>query len=95
MKATRFLKKRQAKLREYETIKKDNLSGVFTSNDNIVSKGNLEEQFGFESTVVLTDETPANAPLIRIRICSTGQVREFAKDAVVIGRGQTCVMVLN
>lgn len=95
MKATRFLKKRQAKLREYEAIKKDNLSGVFTSNDNIVSKGNLEEQFGFESTVMLTDETPANAPLIRIRICSTGQVLEFAKDTIVIGRGQTCVMVLN
>ena len=75
--------------------KKNNLNGVFTSNDNIVSKGNLEEQFGFESTVVLTDETPANAPLIRIRICSTGQVLEFAKDTIVIGRGQTCDMVLN
>lgn len=71
------------------------MSGVFTSNDNIVSKGNLEEQFGFESTVVLTDETPANAPLIRIRICSTGQMLGFAKDTIVIGRGQTCDMVLN
>lgn len=95
MRDARFLKKRQAKLREYETIKKNNLSGVFTSNDNAVSKGNLEEQFGFESTVVLTNETPANDPLIRIRICSTGQVLEFAKDAIVIGRGQTCDMVLN
>lgn len=95
MRDARFLKKRQTKLRKYETIKKNNLSGVFTSNDNIVSKGNLEEQFGFESTVVLPDETPANAPLIRIRICSTGQVLEFAKDTIVIGRGQTCDMVLN
>lgn len=95
MRDARFLKKRQIKLREYETIKKNNLSGVFTSNDNAVNKGNLEEQFGFESTVVLTDETPAKDPLIRIRICSTGHVLEFAKDSIVIGRGQTCDMVLN
>ena len=78
-----------------ETIKKNNLNGVFTSYDNAVSKENLEEQFDFKSTVLLADETPANAPLIRIRICSTGQVWEFAKDAIVIGRRQTCDMVLN
>lgn len=95
MRDTRFLKKRQTKLREYETIKKNNLKGVFTSYDNAVSKGNLEEQFDFEATVLLIDETPANVPLIRIRICSIGQVLEFAKDVIVIGRGQTCVMVLN
>ena len=91
----RFLKKRQAKIKEYEAIKKNNLSESFTCNDNVVSKGNLEEQFGFESTVVLTAETHTDSPLIRIRICSTGQVLEFAKDVIVIGRGQTCDMVLN
>lgn len=91
----RFLKKRQAKLTEYETIKKNNLSGIFTSNVGVVSKGNLEEQVGFESTVVLTDEAPAKNPLIRNRICSTGQVLEFAKEEIVIGRGQACDMVLN
>lgn len=91
----RFLRKRQAKLKKYESIKKNNLSGVFTSDDSVISKGNLEEQFGFESTVVLTDEAPAKAPLIRIRICSTGQVLEFSKDEIVIGRGQACDMVLN
>ena len=95
MRDTRFLKKRQIKLREYETVKKNNLNSVFTSNDYAVSKGNLEEQFGFESTVVLTDETPANDLLIRIRICSTDHVLEFAKDAIVIGRRQTRDMVLN
>lgn len=92
----RFLKKRQVKLKEYETIKKNNLSIVFTSNDSMVDKGNLEEQFGFESTVVLTnDESPAISSLIRIRICSTGQVVEFAKNEITIGRGQACDMALN
>lgn len=91
----KFLKKRKAKLKEYETIKKNNLSGVFTSNDSVVSKWNLEEQFGFESTVVLKDAALAKIPLIRIRICSTGQVLEFAKDEIVIGREQSCDMVLN
>ena len=91
----RFLKKRQAKLKEYEAIKKNNLSDVFTSSDRVVNTGSLEEQFGFESTVVLANRIPTNAPLIRIRICSTGQVLEFAKDEIVIGRGQTCDMVLN
>ena len=91
----RFLKKRQAKLKEYEIIKKNNLSGVFTSNDSVVSKGNLEEQFGFESTVVLTDEVLAKTPLMRIRICATGQVLEFTKKEIIIGRGQNCDMVLN
>lgn len=91
----RFLKKRKAKLKEYETIKKNNLSGVFTSSDSVVNKWNLEEQFGFESTVVLKDAALAKIPLIRIRICSTGQVLEFAKDEIVIGREQSCDMVLN
>lgn len=60
------------------------MSGVFTSNENRVSKGNLKEQLGFESTVVLTDEIPAYT-LIRIRICFTSQMLELAKDAIVIG----------
>lgn len=92
----RFLKKRQAKLKEYETIKKNNLSIAFTSNDSMVDKGNQEEQFGFDSTVVLTnDEPPAMSSLIRIRICSTGQVLEFARNEITIGRSQACDMVLN
>lgn len=92
----RFLKKRQAKLKEYEAIKKNNLSIAFTSNDSMVDKGNLEEQFGFDSTVVLTNDEPATmSSLIRIRICSTGQVLEFAKNEITIGRSQACDMVLN
>lgn len=91
----RFLKKRRAKLKEYETIKNNNLSSVFTSNDRVIDRGNLEEQFGFESTVVLMDETLANAPLIRIRICSTGQVLEFTRNEIIIGRDHRCDMVLK
>lgn len=90
-----FLKKRRAKLREYEAIKKNNLSEIFTNNDSVIDSGSLEEQFGFESTVVIGNDTPADIPLIRIRICSTGQVLEFTRDEVVIGREQTCDMVLN
>lgn len=44
---------------------------------------------------MLTDETPAIVSLIGARICSTGQVLEFAKNAIAIGRGQICDMVLN
>ena len=91
----RFLKKRQAKLRDYETIKKNNLSRAFTNNDNMSNNGSLEEQFGFEATVLFTNETTTNVPLIKIRICSSGQILEFYKDTIMIGRGQTCDMVLN
>ena len=76
-------------------IKKKNLSNVFTGSDEVIIGAAPEEQFGFESVAVLTEGTPAKAPRIRIRICSTGQVFEFAADEIVIGRAQTCDMVLN
>lgn len=92
-----FLKKRQAKLEEYRNIKKQNLSNVFTEPDRVMSpeNQNLEEQFGFESTVVLNDKRVEKTPLIRIKICSTGQVLEFAKDEIVIGKEERCDMVLR
>ncbi|MGN0313485.1 MAG: hypothetical protein ACI4EG_01690 [Fusicatenibacter sp.] len=56
MKDALFLKKRKAKLREYENVKKANLNGVFASNEKKnAPEGNLEEKFGFEATVVLSD----------------------------------------
>ena len=92
---TRFLKKRQAELKEFERIKKKNLSNVFTGSDEVIIGAAPEEQFGFESVAVLTEGTSAKGPRIRIRICSTGQVFEFAADEIVIGKDQTCDMVLN
>lgn len=103
-----FLKKRKAKLKEYENIKKQNLTAVFTGNDDKTDNGNLEGKFGFEETVVLNDSYYQNYDMdlnsgdsnetdvaVIIRICSTGQRLEFTKNEIIIGRAPDCEMVLK
>mgnify|MGYP004549757513 CR=1 FL=1 len=92
-----FLKKRREKLKEYEAVKKKNLQRTFTEESVPMPDGseNLEEQFGFDSTVVLQDIRRDKASCIKVRICSTGQVLEFSKDCIEIGRGQNCDMILK
>ncbi|MBQ1377970.1 MAG: FHA domain-containing protein, partial [Lachnospiraceae bacterium] len=91
----RFLKKRQAELKAFERIKKKNLGNVFTGSDEVIIGAAPEGQFGVDSAAVLIEGTPAKTPRIRICICSTGQVFEFVTDEIVIGRDQSCDMVLN
>lgn len=105
----RFLKKRKAKLNDYENIKEQNLTAVFTGSDVRSDGGNLEEKFGFEETVILndsynqncgreltsTDSNGKDVGVIIIRICSTGQLLEFSKNEIIIGRAPDCDMVLK
>ncbi len=98
----KFLHKRKEKLKEYENIKKANLNERFSGYDeNAVIRESLEEKFGFDSTVTMLDDSsqlfkqsPTNS-IIKIYICSTRQTMEFNKDAITIGRGTECDMVLN
>ncbi|MGI6095702.1 MAG: TIR domain-containing protein [Lachnospiraceae bacterium] len=90
-----FLRKRQEKLKEYESIRKANLNGMFTGSEKDAGEGNLEEKFGFEATVQLTDEIDTKTPVIRVRICSTGQILESSKGKIIIGRAPDCDLVLK
>lgn len=91
----RFLRLRQSKLKRYEETKAANLEKAFTSNEVVVRKNSLEEEFGLDSTVVLRDHPSSGTPVIELLICSTGQVLEFTKDVVLIGRSSECDMILK
>ena len=105
-----FLKKRKVKLKQYESIKEKNLMSVFTGDKVEDSTESLEEKFGFESTVSLMEDSKvagfgmpdisqyqdiSTKPMIRIKFCSTGQVMEFYKNEIMIGRNSNCDMIVN
>lgn len=108
-KARGFLKKRKAKLNEYENIKRQNLTATFIGDEVRTDWGNLEEKFGFDETVFLNEpysQDPGMAltsdnsnkkdvAVIIIRICSTGQLLEFSRNEIIIGRDPECDMVLK
>lgn len=97
---TVFLKKRAKKLAEYDQARNRRYQ-QFTSNDGIQipannSNNNLEEEYGFDETVVLNDNSLQNnfgSSIIKIMICSTGQILEFSKREIIIGKGRECDMV--
>jgi len=91
----RFLRARQLKLKKYEETKVANLEKAFTSNEVFLRKDSLEEEFGLDSTVVLRDYPYSGTAVIELLICSTGQVLEFTKDVVLIGRSPECDMILK
>ena len=91
----RFLRTRQSKLKKYEETKAANMEKIFTSNEISMRKDSLEEEFGLDSTVVLRDYPFSGTAVIELLICSTGQVLEFTKDVVLIGRSSVCDMILK
>lgn len=63
---------------------------------------NLEEQFGFDSTVVLSrqeENKPGSVegnPSFSILICATGEVRHFRKESILIGKSkEKCDLCIN
>ena len=63
---------------------------------------NLEEQFGFDSTVILSGkeenkpETVEGNPSFSILICATGEVRHFRKESILIGKSkEKCDLCIN
>lgn len=91
-----FLKQRRAKLDQYEKIKTTNMYR-FTDGEgsNSIRKDNLEEEFGLEATVLLSEQHDLGTPAIRVLICDTGQLLEFSKTQIMIGRSSECDMILN
>ncbi len=101
MRDLKFLNQRRKKLCQYEQEKERCLQ-KFTDDDCQaeikIRRNSLEKEYGLEDTVLLGDvmENLADSGCaIRIIICSTGQLFEFAKDAVVIGRTADCDLALN
>lgn len=103
-----FLRKRAKKLVEYDKARKQR-SNNFVSNDYPMSYQNIEEQFGFDGTVVLQESVEEqfgfddtvlsqksaveSKPEIKVLMCSTGQVLAFNKKEIVIGRDTQCDMI--
>lgn len=100
----RFLKTRREKLKQYEAAQKQRKE-TFTFTDGPVMPvklapvtQTLEEQFGFDETVVLQDHSqrsatagnPDKAVQIRVMECSTGSLFEFEKSSIIIGRDASC-----
>lgn len=97
LKETIFLKKRKAKLEQYESIKRKNIVSFTEKNEqkeNIIREKNLEEEFGLEATAILTNNFLGSKAQIKLCICSTGQLMEFSKNEIVIGKDNKCDMIL-
>lgn len=93
-----FLKNRTEKLARYDSARSQRKES-FISNDSIGTLADLEKSFGFEGTVVfnaeqsLNEENEAN---IKIQICATGQIMEFHRKLIRIGKEKTyCDLVLT
>lgn len=107
----RFLKKRKKKLCDYEKAHKQR-SGTFISSDSpsntAVMPSSLEEQFGFEGTVLLNEPSAeffdiSNSqqsssdmtPQISIYVFASGKTFNFNKEKIFVGRGNTCDLILT
>ena len=103
LKDSMFLSARSKKLDKYEAVTAAR-SQQFTSGKPLPPQpkyapihASLEEEFGFERTVVLpaqSDEPMVEenkgTPTMQILVCSTGQIMNFFKDTIIIGRGDHC-----
>lgn len=91
-----FLKMRAKKLLEYDRAREER-SNSFVSSDRAyehsITYKSLEEQFGFEGTVLLQDAPTETKSLISILMCSTGQVLNFDKREILIGKDTRCDMM--
>lgn len=91
-----FLKKRTKKLLEYDKAREQR-NNSFVSSDRLWAQSpsyrNLEEDFGFEGTVILQEQSVASKPLVRVLVCSTGQIMEFDKREILIGKATDCDMI--
>lgn len=101
-----FLSARSKKLDKYDAVTAAR-SQQFTSDKPLPSDStqpkyapihtSLEEEFGFERTVVLAEqgdgpmmEENKGTPTMQILVCSTGQIMDFFKDTITIGKGPGC-----
>lgn len=96
-----FLQKRKKKLKDYDDARIEvKEREQFVSRD-IIQKGatvptlfpSIEEEFGFEGTIVLTDQVNDEQYKISILICSTGRIYNFNKEEIVVGRGNMCDLI--
>lgn len=94
-----FLKKRKKKLKDYDDARKQiKEREQFISMDIINQREttqclSIEEEFGFEGTILLTDQTNDDQYKISILVCSTGRIYNFDKDEILVGRGNMCDIV--
>lgn len=103
LKDSMFLSARSKKLDKYDAVTAAR-SQQFTSGKPLPPQpkyapihASLEEEFGFERTVVLSAQSDEpmveenkGTPTMQILVCSTGQIMDFFKDTIIIGRGDHC-----
>lgn len=87
----KLLRERKRRLLAYEK-EREKRRLDFSSNEAIAKLlySNLEEQFGYEGTAVLSPENESDGEKrIRIRIMSTGQVFESSKERIIVGKDKS------
>ncbi len=91
-----FLKARAKKLCEYDKAREERTNS-FVATDRqpqpVVGYGSLEEKFGFGETVLLSEPSDEEKLDFSIMMCSTGQVLNFGKSEIIIGKDSRCDMV--
>lgn len=95
-----FLRRRAQLLGRYEAVKQRNMLHFTANVDNrtneIGTTDNLEERFGFEGTVRVSDSQGRDdGTHIQLMVCSTGQIIDCLKKTVVIGRGIQADVILD
>ena len=91
-----FLKNRSKRLQEYDKARqqrKDSFVSTDRPAEPMVTFQTLEEQFGFDGTVTMQEPQENADPQIRVRICSNGQVMNFAKNEILIGKDPRSDMI--
>lgn len=86
-----LIRERAKRLSAYEK-EREKRRLAFSSNEDIakVAYSNLEEQFGYEGTTILSSENEIDGEKkIRIRVMSTGQVFESSKERIIVGKDKS------
>lgn len=94
-----FLKKREKRLEKYDATRNERYMKFVSCENKEMSdikpdvyknQINLEEEFGFEGTSILDEvllSSDRNSDVkIRLMVCSSGQIFEFHKNSILIGK---------
>lgn len=93
----RFLRSRYRKLQQYDE-ERAKRQALFIATDRTDFKyqrnepmSNIEVEFGFDSTALLSADEQndfRDEPVIRILACATGNIYEFSRNSVTIGKSE-------
>ena len=93
-----FLAKRRRLLAEYEKQKNENEMrftaedfsvadiGASYASQKMPTPSTIEEKFGMEGTVQLQNNAEIGEAVIKLLVCTSGEILNFDRDSIIIGR---------